>query len=159
MTYREQIDHPLWKERSAAFKEEVDCGQCRCCGTDRNLTVHHKRYLRDGYLWEVPDEWLETLCWNCHRRRHEVESAIRLMDTADFLAQAEENSSPDESEEDEDEFVEEEEEEEAYVEDIRRELEAEQDENRILRRQLEESEEEDYLERARKDPFCFEHWM
>ena len=38
--------------------------RCVKCGTGRNLCVHHKRY--QGLPWEVADEFLQTLCKDCH---------------------------------------------------------------------------------------------
>lgn len=34
------------------------------------LQVHHKYYLKDKMIWEVPESALITLCRNCHQNEH-----------------------------------------------------------------------------------------
>ena len=43
------------------------------------LHVHHKYYQMGKYAWEYPTNALETLCWNCHREKHE-NSTITVYD-------------------------------------------------------------------------------
>jgi hypothetical protein len=55
-----------WKERSLEIQKR-DCFTCQICGAkDVPLSVHHKRYEKDRQLWDYDDEYLITLCWDCH---------------------------------------------------------------------------------------------
>lgn len=71
-----------WVERrKEIFKR--DNFQCCNCGSADNLNCHHKKYGET--LWGVPDEWLETLCNECHIKRHLLEREIRLMSCSEFF--------------------------------------------------------------------------
>jgi len=79
LTFNEQIRHPKWQEkRLRIFKR--DKFKCVSCGSkDRTLHVHHTCYS-DGYLWDVEDSELITLCKSCHEKLTEdlrdIKSAI-----------------------------------------------------------------------------------
>lgn len=48
-----------------------DRHQCRSCFTKgRILHVHHRRYPKVGYIWDVPHTALITLCSACHAKEH-----------------------------------------------------------------------------------------
>lgn len=40
---------------------------CRCCGSNKRLTVHHIIYDNIGH---EKDEDLKVLCWSCHKEIH-----------------------------------------------------------------------------------------
>ncbi len=50
---------------------------CRGCGAPDQLHVHHCYYR--GEPWDVKDEFLLTLCENCHAERQELEDGLRLL--------------------------------------------------------------------------------
>lgn len=39
-------------------------------GVRTDLNIHHKYYIYGNMPWEYPDEALETLCLECHQKRH-----------------------------------------------------------------------------------------
>ena len=41
-----------------------------CGEKDITLNVHHLRYAASGDPWDVHDEWLESLCDECHESMH-----------------------------------------------------------------------------------------
>lgn len=84
MTYLEQLNDPRWEEKRQHIFQR-DGFTCCCCGSRDKIQAHHKKYARDGFLWEVPDDWLETLCDNCHSYRFEEETRLRLLPTRDFF--------------------------------------------------------------------------
>lgn len=50
---------------------ERDQWKCRRCGTaTRTLNVHHIRYLNGYAPWEYPENYLLTLCQDCHEAEH-----------------------------------------------------------------------------------------
>jgi 5-methylcytosine-specific restriction endonuclease McrA len=69
MTYEEQLKDPRWLE----LREKIinrDWGYCTCCGTSKNLQVHHKRYISGHMAWEYSWADLTTLCKDCHALEH-----------------------------------------------------------------------------------------
>lgn len=45
--------------------------KCRDCGIKRLTNhVHHKYYLKNMLPWDIEDDALETLCYDCHKYRH-----------------------------------------------------------------------------------------
>jgi len=66
MTYTEQLNHPLWKEK-ASFIRERDGFKCVRCGVEwKELHIHHISPEPFKLAWEYPDDALETLCEDCH---------------------------------------------------------------------------------------------
>jgi len=47
-----------------------DNGRCQMCDTNKELQVHHKRYINGAKAWEHPDSLLITVCQKCHSRHH-----------------------------------------------------------------------------------------
>ncbi len=86
MTYSEKLSDKRWLEKRSVILIR-DGFKCLNCGAKNNLQVHHKAYGR-GHPWEVPDEWLETLCRDCHRRRTEIDLKFRLKPTAQIFESA-----------------------------------------------------------------------
>lgn len=56
--------------RKAVLKRDHYC--CKRCGMgNQRLSVHHKVYLEGKMPWQVPMEYLESLCDKCHEAAHE----------------------------------------------------------------------------------------
>lgn len=48
-----------------------DEGKCKLCGSsDKIIHVHHMFYYRDFPIWAVEEEFLITLCDDCHKAAH-----------------------------------------------------------------------------------------
>lgn len=56
--------NPKWQKKRLQVLERDGWSCCACDDTESTLHVHHKKY--DGEPWEVPDDWLQTLCESCH---------------------------------------------------------------------------------------------
>ena len=67
--YREKPNSVIWHELME-FCNERDNYQCTKCGSDKNLCVHHIRFLCDGGT-NNPDN-LVTLCAVCHVVEHQI---------------------------------------------------------------------------------------
>lgn len=79
MTYAAQLRHPNWQRKRLQILER-DGFTCQLCyDTETQLHVHHKRYIKGRLAWEYENEYLLTVCENCHHDAHEL---------ADELAQA-----------------------------------------------------------------------
>lgn len=72
MTYYEQLQHPLWREK----REEVlklhshRCLTCEATEDDTYLHVHHRFYRRGAKAWEYSTSELVCLCERCHYKEH-----------------------------------------------------------------------------------------
>lgn len=83
MTYDEQLNTYEWQARRKQILERDDycCQDCLNGGTyykHPNLQVHHKSYIWDGRMaWEYPDEYLITLCDECHAKIHGLKEDFR----------------------------------------------------------------------------------
>ena len=64
MTYLEKLKHPNWQKKRLLILER-DNFTCRYCGDkETELQIHHLKYY--GNPWEAKDEYLLTLCKECH---------------------------------------------------------------------------------------------
>lgn len=70
--YEAFLQSDEWKSK----REEIlrrDGYRCFICGSEKDLCVHHETY---NFGWMPPNEWLTTLCRNCHRDFHKISEAI-----------------------------------------------------------------------------------
>lgn len=76
LSYREQLQHPLWQRRRLEILSR-DSFMCRrCCAVDKPLHVHHIFYERGRMAWEYEDHLLRTLCAECHTIEHSMKATI-----------------------------------------------------------------------------------
>lgn len=74
LSYNEQIKSPHWQKRRLQILQR-DNFTCQICGsTGKTLHVHHLCYRKDAKIWDYPDNTLITLCEDCHRMEHEMQS-------------------------------------------------------------------------------------
>lgn len=65
--YSEKLKDPRWQKRRLEIFERDDW-RCQNCGDkDNTLHVHHKVYVGSD-PWDVPSEFLVTLCEICHEQ-------------------------------------------------------------------------------------------
>ncbi|RYE58024.1 MAG: HNH endonuclease [Sphingobacteriales bacterium] len=75
-TYRELLLSEPWQRKRQAILKRDD-SRCRNCGTTYGLEVHHRQYHVDPVTgekrapWEYADNYLVTLCANCHLKGHQ----------------------------------------------------------------------------------------
>ena len=66
----EQYKNPKWKE----VRERVlrrDKNECQKCGKiNSELHVHHLKYEKEKFIWEIDLKFLLTLCKMCHEEIH-----------------------------------------------------------------------------------------
>lgn len=68
--YKIALQDPRWKAKRA-FIVKRDKNTCQKCGRTKYLQVHHIHYIFGNQPWEVPDNFLITLCSTCHKKEHE----------------------------------------------------------------------------------------
>ena len=69
LSYNSQLKRKEWKLKRKEILER-DCNKCCKCGSSKNLHVHHKEYLPNKLAWEYDNDYLITLCANCHKIIH-----------------------------------------------------------------------------------------
>jgi 5-methylcytosine-specific restriction endonuclease McrA len=63
--YTEQLLTINWKNKRLIILKR-DNFSCRCCGSENDLQVHHKKYIVGRMAWEYPNSILITVCGECH---------------------------------------------------------------------------------------------
>jgi len=90
MTYKEQLNDARWIRKSAEVKQRDDF-VCQKCGAWDDLEVHHVRYLKFTNLWSYPENYLITLCRDCHLEETDnlkaLDDKIESMLTAGLFAE------------------------------------------------------------------------
>jgi hypothetical protein len=56
--------HPKWQKKRLEILSRDEWKCVACSDSQSTLHVHHLTY--DGDPWDVPDDWLQTLCEGCH---------------------------------------------------------------------------------------------
>lgn len=81
-TYSELLKDPRWQRKRLEILNR-DGFRCQSCMDDENtLHIHHTKY-GNGMPWEVPNDWLVTLCECCHKREEDLKSADLYKDLAE----------------------------------------------------------------------------
>ena len=76
MTFKEQYTHPNWQKKRLEKLNESRFS-CESCGTsDKQLHVHHCRYIKGRKIWEYETHELDVLCEGCHKEAHILKSTI-----------------------------------------------------------------------------------
>ncbi len=67
MTYAEKLKDPRWQKKRLEILQR-DEWHCKCCGDNKEtLHIHHLHYTGKN-PWDIPNEFLMTLCATCHER-------------------------------------------------------------------------------------------
>lgn len=73
--YAELLKKPQWQKRRLQMLEKADWKCVECGAEERQLHVHHRRYIAGAMPWEYADEDLAVLCEQCHDKAHGIEPA------------------------------------------------------------------------------------
>lgn len=66
MTYTEKLLDPRWQKKRLKILERDDF-TCQSCHDNTNtLHIHHLDYEKGNDPWDYHNEWLLTLCKDCH---------------------------------------------------------------------------------------------
>ena len=66
LTYKEQLQHPLWQKKRLEIMQRDNFSCVNCKDDQTILNVHHKKYINGKMPWEYLDKDLITLCEKCH---------------------------------------------------------------------------------------------
>lgn len=76
LRYSQQLDDQRWKWKADNIRKR-DEHKCRGCGkSNRQLDVHHIRYVEGRQAWDYDESDLVTLCHECHEKVHEHQEFI-----------------------------------------------------------------------------------
>lgn len=75
LPYSEKLKDPRWQQKRLRIMERDGWACVHCKAKSRNLQVHHTMYAKDP--WSVEDEFLITLCDDCHEELHENEKGAK----------------------------------------------------------------------------------
>ena len=67
--YQKQLLDSNWKRKRRTILKR-DNYRCRKCNSKSNLQVHHTIYVKDRKAWEYTNNFLITLCSDCHSEEH-----------------------------------------------------------------------------------------
>ena len=70
LSWKEQYKHPNWQRKRLEILER-DRFACRMClNKDSQLHVHHLKYDKTKFIWQIHEMYLVTLCEMCHEKEH-----------------------------------------------------------------------------------------
>lgn len=64
--YKEKLLDPRWQRKRLEIFERDEWMCTGCIRGDKTLHVHHLDYLPNRDPWDYPNEYLITLCEDCH---------------------------------------------------------------------------------------------
>ena len=71
MDYSEKLKRPEWQKKRLKILDR-DNWECRFCDNKpKSLHIHHTKYSK-GEPWEIEDQYLITLCEDCHNKEHSI---------------------------------------------------------------------------------------
>lgn len=74
--YGELLKHPKWQRRRLEIMLRADFKCEHCYADERQLHVHHKKYVAFRKPWEYADDELVCLCEVCHSIEHDPYAAL-----------------------------------------------------------------------------------
>ena len=70
LSWEDQYKHPNWQRRRLEILKR-DKFRCRICyDRDTLLHVHHLKYDKSKFIWDMHEIYLVTLCHPCHEKEH-----------------------------------------------------------------------------------------
>ena len=76
-SYYEKLKDPRWQRKRLEILKR-DNFQCQSCHTDKvTLHIHHIQYLPVKNPWDYPDNYLATLCKDCHSEEEVYSTALK----------------------------------------------------------------------------------
>lgn len=77
ISYAEKLRDPRWQRKRLEILSRSDFACEVCDSITDTLNVHHRRYRKGAEPWEYEPEELIAVCEKCHRRRHDLENALK----------------------------------------------------------------------------------
>jgi hypothetical protein len=74
--YSDQLKNPQWQKRRLERLQDANWTCAMCGNKEKQLHVHHKRYVKGRMAWEYADIELSVLCNSCHDKTHAMLDVI-----------------------------------------------------------------------------------
>lgn len=75
--YKALLQLPQWQKKRLEVLEAAGWKCSECGAKDRQLQVHHKRYIAGAKPWEYESDDLAVLCDRCHEAEHGISAERR----------------------------------------------------------------------------------
>ena len=75
--YKALLQLPQWQKKRLEVLEAAGWKCSECGAEDRQLQVHHKRYIAGAKPWEYESDDLAVLCDRCHEAEHGISAACQ----------------------------------------------------------------------------------
>jgi len=89
MSYSDLLKDPRWQRKRLEVFEAAKWKCQRCGAGDKQLHVHHRKYIAGRKPWEYPMDRLLCLCENCHNKAHAIISSTRPLSIAEQISELE----------------------------------------------------------------------
>lgn len=89
-TYSEKLKDPRWQKKRLEIFKRDDFACLKCESKDKTLHIHHLFYFEEIEPWDYPEEFLLTLCEDCHievgeSQKYEFREFIEMFVGPDLL--------------------------------------------------------------------------
>lgn len=87
--YAQKLKDPRWQKRRLEIlsRDEFTCQMC--FDSESTLVVHHRYYVWGREPWDYNDDFLVTLCQDCHEAEHECKASaddlVKVLRLAGFF--------------------------------------------------------------------------
>ena len=78
-TYYEKLKDPRWQKKRLQVLDRDEWTCTRCGAKDKTFNVLHWVYAKSGNPWDVKDDYLDTLCEDCHSKVESMIVACKFM--------------------------------------------------------------------------------
>ena len=77
--YWQLLRDPRWQKKRLEVMQRDEFSCATCGNAAATLNVHHIKYRKGAKPWEYDADELQTLCENCHSRKHELEDQLKVL--------------------------------------------------------------------------------
>jgi 5-methylcytosine-specific restriction endonuclease McrA len=71
--YSEKLKHPKWQKKRLKILKRDRFKCMACLSREKTLHIHHIKYLSNSEPWEVPNKYLISLCFECHKNEKNID--------------------------------------------------------------------------------------
>lgn len=81
MKYADKLKDPRWQKKRLKIMERDNFRCSHCHAEDQTLNVHHAFYDNGKAPWDYKDEYLITLCEDCHKNIQKLNKELCILTT------------------------------------------------------------------------------
>ena len=71
-SYNDKLKDPRWQKKRLVVMQRDNFACKSCYDHESTLHVHHVKYLKSYDPWDYPDDYMITLCDECHAEWHRL---------------------------------------------------------------------------------------